>query len=535
MFHGLSRLETRQLAFKFAAKKQKVMPENWISNEAAGKEWLKGFRKRSQKLSLRQPEATSLARATAFNVYNVGIFFDNVKTVFTNHQIPPERIFNLDETGISTVQKVGQILAETGTKQVGRITSGERGENVTLCACVNAIGNSIPPAFIFPRVRFKQHMLKGCPNGSFGTSCSSGWMNSDIFPSVLQHFVKFMNVSKQNPGLLVFDNHRSHLGIEVVKIAEENGLNIVTFPPHCSHRQQPLDVSVFKPFKTYYNSFCDAWMTSHPGRPITIYDIAELVGLAYAKSFTPSNITSGFEKTGIYPYNPHIFTEDMFLPAAVTDIAFLSTDPSEDDVQQSESLQTSVVSASSTDEQLLTEIRPHAKTSATSRKRKSRQQKSTLLTSEEEKRKRFPELFRSAQSNSSSESEEEMPSVSSDSADDVSINESTSEDEASSVSVPSILPTEAFIVVKVYNSAANCRNFVAQIVSGPDEDNDYEVKFLKRSTKVKNAFVFPDVEDLASVSYNDVVCVLSNPSPVAHTARLSNILRFTDNVAIYDV
>ena len=76
---------------------------------------------------------------------------------------------------------------------------------------------------------------------------------------------------------------------------------------------------------------------------------------------------------------------------------------------------------------------------------------------------------------------------------------------------------------------------MAQIVSGPDEDNDYEVRFLRRSTKVKNSFIFPKMEDLASISYHDIVCVLSDPLPVAQTARLSNIFRFSENVMLFDV
>ena len=159
------------------------------------------------------------------------------------------------------------------------------------------------------------------------------------------------------------------------------------------------------------------------------------------------------------------------------------------------------------------------------------------MTSENEKQKRFPELYNSSQSCSSSDSEEEMPLESSGS-DDVSIENSTSEhevEESSSGSIPSILPTKAYAIAKVYSNSANSKNFEAQIVSGPDEDNDYEVRFLRRSTKVKNAFIFPEVEDLASISYNDIVCVLSDSLPVAQTARLSNIFRFSENVMLFDV
>ena len=83
-----------------------------------------------------------------------------------------------------------------------------------MCACVNATGNALPPAFVFLRVHFKAHMLKGAPTGNLGLSCSSGWMNSDDFPEVLEHFVGHMAVSEQNPGLLIFGNHFNHIGLK---------------------------------------------------------------------------------------------------------------------------------------------------------------------------------------------------------------------------------------------------------------------------------------------------------------------------------
>ena len=54
----------------------------------------------------------------------------------------------------------------------------------------------------------------------------------------------------------------------------------------------------------------------------------------------------------------------------------------------------------------------------------------------------------------------------------------------------------------------------------PDSDNDYEVAFLKRSSKVKSRFVFPDIEVLAVILF-----FFYKPHfPVAQTARLSKDL-----------
>ena len=67
----------------------------------------------------------------------------------------------------------------------------------------------------------------------------------------------------------------------------------------------------------------------------------------------------------------------------------------------------------------------------------------------------------------------------------------------------------------------------------PDNKNDYKMKFMKKSTKVKNAFVFPEMENLASTSHDDIVCVPSKTSPVPHTCRLSNVYRLSKNLDVY--
>ena len=176
MFYGLTKLQTRQLAFRFAKTKNISMPNNWREKEAAGEDRLRGFRKRSGNLSLRNPESTSLARSIGFNRPAVNAFFCNLKDVLIRDgwlYISPKHL-NLDETGVSTVVKPGKVLEEKRVKEIGRISSAERGVTVTMCCCINAIGNSLPPVYIFPRVYFKSYMLKGAPSESLGLAYPSG-------------------------------------------------------------------------------------------------------------------------------------------------------------------------------------------------------------------------------------------------------------------------------------------------------------------------------------------------------------------------
>lgn len=104
-------------------------------------------------------------------------------------------------------------------------------------------------------------------------------------------------------------------------MAKKTGIIVVTFHPHTSHKMQPLDRTVFGPFKTFYDKAMADWMVTpgNQGKPVTIYEIAELVGKVYPLAFTPSNITKGFKVAGLFPLNKDIFQDHECLPSFVTD------------------------------------------------------------------------------------------------------------------------------------------------------------------------------------------------------------------------
>lgn len=319
IYYGLSPREIRKFACEYAIALQIQVPAPWMKNKLAGEDWFTSFMKRHKKLSIRTPEATSLARASSFNKHNVAHFFTNLETVLTRLKIGPADIYNMDETGITTVQKPDRVVARRGFKQIGRITSQERGTLVTLAMAVSASGNSIPPYFIFPRVNYRHHMVSQGPPGSVGGANPSGWMKADNFLDWCKHFVKYIRPSIERPALLLLDNHDSHLSIAALDYLKENGVTVLSFPPHCSHKLQPLDRSVYGPLKKYVNSECDSWITSHPGMTMSIYDIPKILSNALPLAITPKNIMAGFAVSGIYPFNRNVFHDEEFMPSYTTD------------------------------------------------------------------------------------------------------------------------------------------------------------------------------------------------------------------------
>nr|CAH7719283.1 unnamed protein product [Callosobruchus chinensis] len=72
-------------------------------------------------------------------------------------------ILEQDETktirGVAKDFEPRKIVAPKGAKQVGSITSAERGSLVTPCAAGNAVGNSVPCMFVFPRIKYIEIIL----------------------------------------------------------------------------------------------------------------------------------------------------------------------------------------------------------------------------------------------------------------------------------------------------------------------------------------------------------------------------------------
>ena len=60
-------------------------------------------------------------------------------------------------------------------------------------------------------------------------------------------------------------------------------------------------------------------MKSNPGKCMTIYDLPSVAKKALPKASAPTNIISGYKKTGIVPFNRHAFEEREFVPAIATD------------------------------------------------------------------------------------------------------------------------------------------------------------------------------------------------------------------------
>lgn len=302
------------LAYRFA---EALNIKHKFDNETkmAGEQWFKSFMERNPELTIRQSEGLSMARAKGLKREEVKKFFDLLTKILKNNDLwdKPERLYNMDETGIQLNNKAGKVVAEKGKRNINSVTSAEKGETLTVVACCNAVGNYLPPVVIIKGVNKKPEFEEGLPEGSqVYMSKKSAYINTELFYKWLtEHFIP----NKPNGKvLLILDGHSSHSSApDMLQKAADNDVILLCLPGHTTSALQPLDRAVFKPFKQRFNDETNLYIRSNPTSKISRYNIGPLIRNAWVKGCTASNAISGFRGTGIFPKNMDALPSDTFL------------------------------------------------------------------------------------------------------------------------------------------------------------------------------------------------------------------------------
>ena len=71
----------------------------------------------------------------------------------------PNRIYNMDESGMPLDHKLPKVVARKGTRKVHCHTSGNKSQ-ITVLVCANAAGSVVPPMVIFEGQRFSADAIE---------------------------------------------------------------------------------------------------------------------------------------------------------------------------------------------------------------------------------------------------------------------------------------------------------------------------------------------------------------------------------------
>lgn len=122
---------------------------------------------------------------------------------------------------------------------------------IVVCS-MSPVGFPVPPAIIFPRVRFHFPLYAGAPAGSLQLHSQRGYMNVALFVEWLKYFQSHVKALLDDSVFLVLDNYVSHRSMTGIDFSLKNNIHLISLPPHATHKIQPLDRGFFGPLKCEY-------------------------------------------------------------------------------------------------------------------------------------------------------------------------------------------------------------------------------------------------------------------------------------------
>jgi hypothetical protein len=268
---------------------------------------------------MRVTEGLNKSRATQANATIYNEFFDLLDAIHKEEcQHYPEdtpfeevikayNVYNLDETMAHFHKK--KVLARKGQGTVYALQDNEWA-HVTVLACINAAGEKLPPLIIHTGKNILENWTSGeTIAGATYAATDNGWITREVysewFVSVYVPAVIACRGTRpdRSPAvvILLFDGHAAHISPEVVLAAEVHNIKLVQMPAHTSENLQPLDVSCFYGWHKYLGEEVQSLQRRDPHLNISRDYLAHLMGPAFNKALSPTNIISGFFNTGMYP------------------------------------------------------------------------------------------------------------------------------------------------------------------------------------------------------------------------------------------
>jgi hypothetical protein len=191
------------------------------------------------------------------------------------------------------------------------LTSADKGGTISVVACCSAEGYFLPPVCIFKGVNKKQEFEDGLPPGSAVImSKKSALVTSEAFMTWLKDH--FLPRKPSGQVFIVLGGNSSHVSdIDILGFVNENDIVILCLPRHSTPYLQPLDRSFFKSLKLNFHEACQTWIMSKETQKIIRLHFG-LLAKAWRTSATTVNGVSGFETTGIHPFDPSAIPEHAF-------------------------------------------------------------------------------------------------------------------------------------------------------------------------------------------------------------------------------
>ena len=246
---------------------------------------------------------------------SVYAWFDSFETFCRENGInSADQIYNCDESGFPF--QTGTSMKVCCDRQIRRnfqIASNSK-TSITTLQCICANGTVVPPAVIFPGVKFNPEYGIGFPGNFYLGFTKNGWMETPQFYGwVTNHFIKRIPAIRQI--VLLIDGHGSHIDFHTSQFCLQNQVLLYRFPPHTSHALQLTDRGYFGVFKSNFSKAVAQFAVENPGVTIMKRQFPLIFTKTYDQSCRADVVKLSFRTTGIWPTNHAAVDHGLFKPA----------------------------------------------------------------------------------------------------------------------------------------------------------------------------------------------------------------------------
>ena len=273
------------------AHKKKILDPGRALSEA----WYRHFMKRHKRAF---PEI-DVSRKPVADTKFVNRYFTDLYEIMSRFKLleKPELVFNVDEVEIDLPYKVTYKLLTIKNAHLRR---------VTIIACGNAQGESLPPYFIYRgQHKFNQCHLKHAPAGSQGRSTLSRHTSPEVLQRYLhEHLIPSVNEDEESPALVLFDAFKMKVTEQQIAWARDNRVILFPLPPGLRAESKSSEVGILQNFRQCFEKTFKAYTSCHPGSTVNKYNICGLAGGVYEDVIAPGCLASHFRRMGIVPLNP---------------------------------------------------------------------------------------------------------------------------------------------------------------------------------------------------------------------------------------
>ncbi|KAL5637795.1 hypothetical protein ACGC1H_002158 [Rhizoctonia solani] len=259
-------------------------------------------------------------RTSGFNRPMVETYFNMVKKLMEDYNIPIEHIYNMDKKGL----QIGGGRSTSRRKHLfGLLQKAQYKlkhdclELMTIIECICANGFAMKPTFVHQpgNVGFWwENKDIGCcvatENGWTSDDICEAWFTKVFLPTAVERRVS------DAPLVLLLNGHGSHISMQVLDAAYKNGVFIICLPPKTTHKLQLLDVGVFNLVQVAWKRLCED--STEVGEPITKIAAISRYMEARKRGLHPVAVKDAWQRSGQHPLDPGIFGDEDYAPSVVS-------------------------------------------------------------------------------------------------------------------------------------------------------------------------------------------------------------------------